>query len=118
MAAEQARRADPQLAAKYKRLTNADRHHDSAVCHIATSPLTRIAACLRLGEPYQIRDLDGTPLTKTDGKRVVAEHHQVPKKRTASTSGDQPQGRPGASEVAKRSNIPACQHQPKPPQAA
>jgi hypothetical protein len=30
---------------------------------------------------YQIRDLDSTPLTMAEGKRIVAEHHQVPKKK-------------------------------------
>ena len=80
MAAEQARKLDPQLAAKYKRLMIAERHHDSAVCHIATILLTRIATCWRHGEPYQIRDVDGTPLTQDEGKRIVQEHHQVPKK--------------------------------------
>jgi len=82
MAAEQARKLDPQLAAKYKRLMIAERHHDSAVCHIATTLLTRIATCWRHGEAYQIRDLDGTPLTQDEGKRIVQEHHQVPKKTT------------------------------------
>jgi transposase len=39
-AADQARGTDPQLAAKYTRLMNTDRHHDSAICHIATTLLT------------------------------------------------------------------------------
>ncbi len=80
MAAEQARKFDPQLAAKYARLMAADRHHDSAVCHLATILLTRIATCWRTGAPYQIRDVDGTPLTQAEGKRIVAEQYQVPKK--------------------------------------
>lgn len=80
MAAEQARKLDPQLAAKYKRLIDAERHHGTAVCHIATALLTRIATSWRHGEPYQIRDLDGTPLTQDEGKRIVQEQHQVKKK--------------------------------------
>ena len=44
-AADHARKTDPQLAVKYVRLRNSDRHHDSAICHIATTLLTRIAAC-------------------------------------------------------------------------
>lgn len=82
LAADQARKQDPQLAAKYNRLIAADRHHHSALCHIATVLLTRIASCWRRGEPYQIRDLDGTPLTADDGKRIVAEQHPLPKKKT------------------------------------
>jgi transposase len=77
MAAEQARKFDPQLAATYVRLMNADRHYASAICHIATALLTRIATCWRTGQPYQIRDLDGTALTMAEGKKVVRDHHQV-----------------------------------------
>ena len=77
MAADMARRADPQLAAHYVRLMNAGRHHDTAICHVATTLLTRIAACLRAGQPYVIRDVDGTAITEADGRRIVKEHHQV-----------------------------------------
>ena len=35
-AADQARKVDPQIAAKYQRLMAGDRHHDSAICHLAT----------------------------------------------------------------------------------
>ncbi|SOC57148.1 transposase [Ornithinimicrobium cerasi] len=35
MAADMARRADPQLASTYVRLMNAGRHHDTAICHVA-----------------------------------------------------------------------------------
>ena len=39
MAADQARRIDPTLAARYHRLMTTDgKHHNSALCHIATSP--------------------------------------------------------------------------------
>ena len=51
MAADQARRIDPQLGAKYARLMAGDRHHDSAICHIATNLLTRIATSWRTGDP-------------------------------------------------------------------
>lgn len=41
LAANQARRHDPTLAAKYHRLlTVAGKHHNSALCHIATTQLT------------------------------------------------------------------------------
>jgi hypothetical protein len=36
-AADHARKIDPQLAAKYKRLMATERHHDWATCHIATA---------------------------------------------------------------------------------
>jgi hypothetical protein len=46
MAAGQARRLDPTLAAKYHRLmVTAGKHHNSALCHIATTLLNRSIAC-------------------------------------------------------------------------
>ena len=76
-AADQARKTDPQLAAKYKRLMSADRHHDSAICHIATVLLTRIATCWRTGQHYTLRDTDGRHITPEQGRRIVREHHTV-----------------------------------------
>ncbi len=83
MAAENARRTDPQLAAKYVRLMAGDRHHDSAVCHLATTLLTRIAACWRAGNHYVLRDTDGRTITEAEGRRIVTDHHQVPSKTRA-----------------------------------
>jgi transposase len=77
MAADQARRLDPQLAAKYKRLMSTERHHDSAVCHIATTLLTRIATCWRTGQPYVLRDTDGREITPEEGRQIVRKHHNI-----------------------------------------
>jgi transposase len=76
-AADQARKTDPQLAAKYARLMATERHHDSAVCHIATTLLTRIATCWRAGEHYALRDTDGHTITPEQGRQIVREHHKI-----------------------------------------
>ncbi len=76
-AADQARRTDPQLAAKYKRLMDTDRHHDSALCHIATILLTRIATCWRNQEHYKLRDVDGSEITPTQGRQIVKDRYKV-----------------------------------------
>jgi Transposase IS116/IS110/IS902 family len=78
-AADQARKTDPRLAAKYKRLMATQRHHDSAICHIATTLLTRITTCWRTGEHYVLRDTDGRPITPEEGRRIVLTHYQVDK---------------------------------------
>jgi hypothetical protein len=78
-AADRARKVDPQLAARYHRLMcDTGRHHNSATCTIAAVLLTRIVACLRNGTPYQIRDLDGRPLTASEGQAIVTAHYQIP----------------------------------------
>ena len=79
MAASQARRIDPTLAAKYHRLmVEAGKHHNSALCHIATTLLTRIIACWRAGQPYQLRDIDGTPVTTDQARAIIAERYAIP----------------------------------------
>ena len=80
MAAGQARRIDPTLAAKYHRLMiDAGKHHNSALCHIATTLLNRIIACWRAGQPYQLRDVDGTPVTIDQARAIIAERYAIPK---------------------------------------
>lgn len=111
MAADHARRADPTLGARYHRLMVAQgKHHNSALCHISTALLTRIIACWRAGTPYQIRDLDGTPLTTAQGRAITARRYHVSEelraqRRTTHTR----QGR--ADDTRSRQ---ALRHQPAP----
>lgn len=79
MAADHARRIDPTLAARYHRLmVSSGKHHNSALCHVASTLLTRIVACWRRGEPYVLRDVDGRPVNLAEAKRIVAERYTVP----------------------------------------
>lgn len=80
-AADQARKVDPQIAAKYQRLMAGDRHHDSAICHLATLLVTRIATCMRNGQPYALRDVDGTPITEAEGRAIVKDRYQIEPRR-------------------------------------
>ncbi|MFF2110651.1 IS110 family RNA-guided transposase [Rhodococcus koreensis] len=80
-AADQARRVDPQFAAKYQRLMVGDRHHESAICHLATHLVTRIAACMRTGQPYALRDVDGTPITEAEGRAIVKARYKIDPRR-------------------------------------
>ncbi len=73
-AADDAQKVDPQIAAKYQRLMAGDRHHDSAICHLATLLVTRIATCMRKRQPYALRDVDGTPITETQGRAIDQRH--------------------------------------------
>jgi transposase len=78
-AADLARKTDPQLAAKYHRLIVERRlHHYSAICHLATTLLTRIAACWRRDERYVIRDIDGRRITAAEGRAIVKARYRIP----------------------------------------
>ena len=68
LAADHARKIDPTLAARYQRLRAAGKHHNSALCTLAAVLVTRIAACWRADQPYQLRDLQGQPISEVQGR--------------------------------------------------
>ncbi len=79
ISANQARRLDPTLAAKYHRLmVQAGKHHNSALCHIATTLLTRLASCWNNQTPYELRDTDGKPVTASQARQIIADRYVVP----------------------------------------
>lgn len=78
LAADYARKVDPQLAARYYRLVvNEGKHHDSAVCSLAAVFATRLAACWRRRERYTLRDTDGAPITEAEGRAIVADRFKI-----------------------------------------
>jgi transposase len=111
-AADLARHHDPQLAAKYHRLV-VDRglHHYSALCHVATTLLTRLAACWRNDALYVIRDVDGRAVTPTQARTIIAERYRVdPATRRRSTQ-PKSQERAGHTGVDQGRSEPARPHQ-------
>ena len=105
MAANWARRIDPTLAQRYHRLmVREGKHHNSALCHIATSLLNRIIACWRAGEPYVIRDLDGTVLTPQQGHRVCQARYQI----TAELRAQRRTGRQNVGTGRRRKESPSA----------
>lgn len=85
LAADHARKVDPTLAARYQQLfIEKGKHHTSAVCTIATVLITRIAACWRAGEHYELRDTDGRVVTEAEGRHICATRYKIdPNIRTA-----------------------------------
>ena len=113
LAADHARRIDPTLAARYHRLiAESGKHHNSAVCTLAAVLLTRIAACVRAGQPYQLRDTDGTVITEQQGRQIVADRYTIPStvriaRRQLTATGRIPRRNERAKKgVAKRSEAP------------
>lgn len=79
ISADQARRQDPTLAAKYHRLmVDSGKHHNTAICHIAAALLTRIAACWNANTPYELRDVDGTVVTLDQARAIIRARYTVP----------------------------------------
>jgi transposase len=79
--AEVARLWDPQIAAVYHRqMMDYGKHHLQAVCACATDLLNRIYAILRDQRPYELRDVDGTPVSKKEARRICLTEYRVPEK--------------------------------------
>jgi transposase len=73
-----ARRWDPQIAAVYyQQMVKLGKHHLQAVCACATHLLTRVYAVLRDDRPYELRDVDGTPIDKHTAHRICLERYEV-----------------------------------------
>jgi len=92
LAADLARKVDPTLAARYHRLyVEQGKHHNSAICTLAAVLMTRIAACWRNGQLYEIRDTDGRQITAEEGRRICADRYRIDpasraKRRNATTT--------------------------------
>lgn len=79
LAADAARRIDPELAVVYWRLmVHKGHHHKQALCAVATRLVNRIGKVLRTGEAYELRDTDGTPISVAQGKAIITERFTVP----------------------------------------
>jgi transposase len=77
--ADVARQWDPQLAAIYfDQMVTKGKHHTQAVCTCATHLLDRVLVVLHEGKPYELRDVDGTPVTAEQGRAIVLERYTVP----------------------------------------
>jgi transposase len=80
LGAETARQWDPQIAAiYYHQVVHHGKHHTQAVCACATHLLDRIWTILKEDRPYELRDVDGTPVTTQQARHIIAERYTVPK---------------------------------------
>ena len=79
LGAETARHWDPQIAAiYYDQMVNKGKHHTQAICACVTHLLDRIRVVLTEDRPYELRDVDGTPVTPQQARAIIAERYTVP----------------------------------------
>jgi transposase len=77
--AQVARQWDPQIAAIYhKQMVTYGKHHLQAICACATHLLDRIYVLLRENRPYELRDVDATPVDKHRARQICQERYLVP----------------------------------------
>lgn len=79
LAADTARKIDPDLAEIYWRLmTGKGHHHKQALCAVANRLINRIFSVLRSGRPYILRDREGREISVAEAKSLIAERYNVP----------------------------------------
>jgi hypothetical protein len=78
-AADNARRQDPQLARiYYTQMVERGAEHLKALCVVAGALAERAWAVMNRQMPYVICDIDGTPVTPEQAKRIIARDFTVP----------------------------------------
>jgi transposase len=79
LAADTARKIDPDLAEIYWRLmTSRGHHHKQALCAVANRLVNRIFRVMRSGTPYVLRDHEGREITVAEARAMVVERYTVP----------------------------------------
>lgn len=77
--ADVARKFDPQIAVIYHdQMMYRGKHHSQAICACATHLLDRVYVILKEDRPYELRDVDGTPVTREQARAIIAERYHVP----------------------------------------
>lgn len=79
LAADKARQWDPELAkCYYDQMVHKGHCHTQAVCAVATKLAPRILRVLKEDRPYQLQNLNGNPITMTQGKDIIQASLRVP----------------------------------------
>ena len=79
-----------------------------SVVTIAAVLVTRIAACWRNGQLYELRDTDGRSITEAEGRKICADRYKIDAAtRAARRNGTQPK-RTGRREKESTEAAPAA----------
>ncbi|MGB9868191.1 MAG: IS110 family transposase [Bacillota bacterium] len=79
LAAEIARRWDPQLAMVYFRsMMVKGNHHTKALCEVVVHLLDRVFRVLKTGEPYELRTPEGKPIGRAEARQLIEQFYTVP----------------------------------------
>ena len=72
------RRFDPQLAAVYQReMVRHGKNHRQAMGAVMSHLGARILRVLKENRPYEIRDLDGNPISKGEARKLIVSKYRV-----------------------------------------
>lgn len=103
LAADVSRQWDPQLAKiYYEQMVHKGNCHTQAVCAVATHLPARIHVILKKDRAYELRDLEGNPISKKNAKALIQRELTVPEEIRQRTRGKKRRRR---KEGYKRSQI-------------
>jgi transposase len=116
-AADTARKQDPQLARiYYLQMVERGKDHLGALCVVAANLAERAWTVMARGEPYQIRDTDGRPVTAAEAKTIIEQRWTVPPevraRRRSKKAGKAPkkvlagQSKPRVQHAGQRGDLP------------
>ena len=123
--ANTARRVDPQLAHVYfTQIVERGAHHQKALCVVAARLAERAWIVMARGEPYELRDVNGTPVSAAEAKAIIADRYQVTeevrrRRRSRKNAGKAPQQvleahiKSRARSTDKRGDLPRATTQPR-----
>lgn len=81
LAANTARLIDPELGKiYYEQMVVHGNPHTKAVCKVARALVSRILRVMKEDRDYVIYDLEGSPISKEEGRKIVKEKFSVPQK--------------------------------------
>jgi transposase len=70
---------DPQLACVYYReMVHNGKNHMQAMGAVMSHLSARVLAVPREDKPYQLRDIDGKPVSREEARKIILEKYQVP----------------------------------------
>jgi len=73
------RRYDPQLAwVYYRQMVYHGKNHKQAMGAVMSHIGARILAVLQENKPYELRDIQGRPITWDEARRLILTNYQVP----------------------------------------
>ena len=86
----------------YLQMTQRGGSHVKALCVVAANLAERAWAVLQRGEPYQLRDTNGRPVSADEAKAIIADQFTVPEDvRRRRRSCKRPEGKAPQQVVAR-----------------
>jgi hypothetical protein len=108
---------DPQLACIYYReMVHNGKNHMQAMGAVMSHLSARVLAVLREDKPYDLRDMDGRPVSREEAKKIILEKYQVPEEIRRERRRRKTPGNPGLRKKLGEMLVPRVHEAAEAPQ--